>query len=803
MKVPYNWLKDYIDLTQTPEEVADCLTMAGVEVGAIELFAPVDENILVGQIDHISPHPSSENLQVVDVNCGADRKQIVCGARNIQKMDFVAVAVTGSRLPNGEAIEEVEIKGVKSQGMILSAQELGLDIVQQETGVIKIEEKCSIGDTLSDVLFLNQPVLELDLTPNRADCLGLLGVAREVSAVIGGTVKHPGLNYIEDGETIAAKVKILEPSLCFRYTAREMKDIRIAPSPLNIQLKLLSAGIRPINNIVDATNFVMWETGQPMHAFDMDKVEEQTILVRRAKKGEKLVTLDGVERQLDPNDLIIADSNNPIGLAGVMGGENTEITDATTYMLLEAASFDPESIRKTARKFNLPSDASQRFEKGVDRDGIIYAQNRAVQIMQQTSGGTISKGLIDEYPCPWQPVVIRLGGDAVEKYLGYPVDSAEVVSLLEKLGLKTTIDLNGTIQVGVPSFRQDITLDVDLIEEVARLKGYDKIPTTLPEGVITAGRPSDRKRILSKITDILVSCGLQEIITFSFMNPRMFDMLNMEPEDRRRNAVYLKNPLTEDQEIMRTTLLPNLLQVLQYNYNRQSYNQFLFEQGAVYIPSEKDNLLPEEKEMLAIAMTGYSHPEHWQHSARAVDFYYLKGILETLVTRLGITRYHWEPVQVPYLHPTQGAKLLVGGQEVGLLGALHPLLLNKFELKQDVYLAEMSLSPLYECTTLSPTFKALPRYPAVLRDAAFVVPETVSSAELLHSIQQEAGEWLEKVTLFDVYKGQQIPDSHVSLAFAFVFRHPLRTLKDHEVDAIMTDVEAVLRKNFSAALRKQ
>ncbi len=812
MKVPYQWLKEYISISQTPEELADCLTMSGVEVGAIACFAPVDETILVGQVKELSPHPTAENLQLVQVDCGFQRKQVVCGAWNIREGDHVAVALPGSRLPGGQIMEEITIKGVISQGMILSAAELELDLAQDKPGVLIIQDKCQAGDRLSDILFLDQPVLELELTPNRADCLGLFGVAREVAAIKGGNIMRPALNLMEGGTAIAASIEIEEPSLCHRYTAREIKNVQVGPSPLNVQLKLLAAGIRPINNIVDATNYVMWETGQPMHAFDMEKIKGGVVKVRRAQEGERLTTLDGIERQLDPEVLVIADSSESIGLAGVMGGENTEITADTKHILLEAASFDPVNVRKTARKFNLPSDASQRFEKGIDREGIIYAQDRAVQLMQLTAGGNVSRGMIDLYPDPWVPVEIGFHAGEVEKQLGYAVSEGEIKRILEKLGLRV---LNGQAEPGiegqtrgkinfqVPSFRQDITLEVDLVEEIARLKGYDTIPTTLPQGVITVGRPSWQKRVLSRMTETLVSCGLQEIITFSFMNPRMFDAIHLEAGDYRRNAVSLKNPLTEDQEVMRTTLLPNMLKTLQYNFNRQAHNQFLFEQGAVFFPAPAKGDLPREIEMLSVAVTGNTGPDHWQKNARPVDFYYLKGILEMFLRRIGITVCSWEPAQVPFLHPTRGARLLVAGEELGLLGALHPRLQDSFEFRQEVYVAEVFLEPLYGHAALSLPFKALPRYPAVLRDAAYIVPGSVCSEEIITTIEEQAGEWLEKTVLFDVYQGQQIPEGQISLAFAYTFRHPEKTLQDHEVDQVMADLEAVLQRKHGAVLRRQ
>ena len=815
MKVPYNWLREYVEIPYSPAELAHRLTMAGIEVGAIQLFAPLNENLVAGRVEELQRHPEANNLQVVKVNAGQELLSVVCGAWNIKKGDMVALALPGVVLPDGREIWTAEIKGVPSVGMLCSAGELGLDLVQEEEGILIITEKCSPGDRLIDILFVNEPVLELELTPNRGDCLGLLGVAREVAAQTGARVKFPPAEVEEKGRDIRelTSVEIREPELCSRYTARIMEGFKIAPSPLNLQLKLLAVGIRAIDNLVDVTNYVMWETGFPMHAFDHAQLEKGRIVVRRARAGETIVTLDGVLRKLDPEILVIADDRVPVGLAGVMGGENTEITPATTRLLLEVASFNPVNIRRTAQRLNLPSEAAQRYEKGVDSEGALKVQNRAVHLIQKIAGGEIYCGIIDEYPRPYRAPQITLRAKRVNEVLGYHVRAEEIEEIFGRLELKAAPRRQVTVSgqnppaeavytVEVPSFRRDLLLEVDLIEEIARMKGFEHIPATLPRGELILGRPCRQKRIVDRVRDVLVSCGLQEIITFSFMNPRLYDDLELPPEDSRRHAVQLQNPLTEEQGVLRTTLLPNALQVMQYNFHRQIDNQLLFELGKVFIPARKGQQLPQEKMTLALALSGKMPVGDWQNPPRPIDYYYLKGLLETLLVTLGIKDYCWKAEQLPILHPTRGALLLVKDTVAGFLGALHPAIQEKFHFKQDVYVAEFDLMNLINATSLTPSFQPLPRFPAVFRDVAFTVPAEINAEDLLRSIKICAGELLEDVTLFDVYKGAQIPPGHRSLAFALTFRHKERTLKDEEVEGILATIEKTFYEKHKALLRK-
>ncbi len=817
MKVPYNWLREYVEIPYSPAELAHRLTMAGIEVEAVHIFAPLHEKLVAGRVEELQKHPTAGNLQVVKVNAGQQALlTIVCGAWNIKKGDMVPLALPGAVLPDGREIRTTAIRGVTSAGMLCSAGELGLDLVQTEEGILIITEDCSPGDRLIDILFVHEHVLELELTPNRGDCLGLLGVAREIAAQTGARIILPPADVREKSRDIReiASVEIREPELCTRYTARVMEDFKIAPSPLNMQLKLIAVGVRAIDNLVDITNYVMWETGFPMHAFDHAQLDKGQIIVRRARAGETIVTLDGVLRKLNPEILVIADNSMPVALAGVMGGENTEITSATRRLLLEVASFNPVNVRRTAQSLNLPSEAAQRYEKGVDSEGALQVQNRAVHLMQKVAGGEIYRGIIDEHPRPYRVPPITLRAKKVDEVLGYHVPVTEMKEILDRLGLKPELSqqvpggqgqdftVKEIYTVEAPSFRRDLRLEVDLIEEVARLKGFEHIPATLPRGEMVLGRPSRQKRAVNRIREVLVSCGLQEIITFSFMNPRVYDDLGLPPDDSRRHAVQLQNPLTEEQKILRTMLLPNILQVMQYNFHRQVENQFLFELGKIFIPAQEGQQLPQEKITLALALSGKMPWGDWQNLPQPIDYYYLKGILDTILQALGCNDYRWKAGQLPLLHPTRGVALLADNTIAGFLGALHPAIQEKYNLKQDVYVAEFDLAKLINMISFLPSFQPLPRFPAVFRDVAFTVPQEIDAGDLLQGIKGCAGDLLEDVTLFDVYQGAQIPPGHRSLAFALTFRHKGRTLKDEEVEEVLTAIEKVFNEKFKALLRK-
>ncbi len=808
MLVPYSWLKDYVpDLDIPASRLAETLTLAGVEVEEVSVFNPGVEGVLAGVIKKLEPHPEADKLQLAHVDVGeGENKQIVCGAFNISEGDCVPVAVPGSVLPEKGKVEETEIRGSVSGGMLCSPAELGLELEQGEEGILLLESHLEPGRDLAEALDLNDPVLTLELTPNRSDCLGMLGVAYEVSALTGSEVNLPPEQPEERGEEIErfAGVEIKDEDLCYRYTARVIQNAKISVSPLWMQLRLLKAGIRPINNIVDITNYVMWEVGQPLHAFDYYLVKDGQVIVRRARQGEKLVTIDGEERTLENQHLLITDPDGPIGLAGVMGGHNTEISAGTTAILLEAAYFNPANIRRTARGLNINSEASLRFEKGVNPEGVMQAQNRAARLMSELADGVILKGVIDCYPRPKHPCTVYLDASRIEKVLGTSVPEQEVTSLLQKLGfVVTTQEGMEAWEVQVPLMRPDVSIEEDVIEEIARLYGYDKIPTRLPEGVLVDSRETRREQVLNEIRECLVASGMYECITYSFINPAHLERLRLPREHWLRNCVPLQNPITEDQGVMRTTLLPGLLETVRYNNQTGAGNQLLFEIGSVFIPRSLPlSELPREVACLGLTGTGRLPEKSWYQKPEQVDFFYLKGILENLFGRLALEGYWFEEAQYPYLHPTKAASIKYEGEEIGCLGVLHPDVSREYQVKGELIAGEINLEKVIDKAGLFKHFKALPRYPATLRDLAVLVPRDIPAARVEECIKGAGGELLESFHLFDIYEGEPVPEGYRSLAYSVVYRSPEKTLTDEEVGKVHQNIIDELYRQLEISVRK-
>lgn len=800
MRVPYNWLQEYIDLDLSPEELAEALTLAGVEVETVEPFGDKLERVVVARVLSVERHPHSGALAVVRVDAGnGSPREVVCGAANVAPGQLVPLALPGALLPGRSGpLQVVEVGGICSQGMLCSAAELGLELPDGMENILILESPAQPGRAVARILELEEPVLSLDLTPNRADCLGLLGVAWEIAAITGAPVKMPRFAEAVE-ETIpveqATRVSIRDPSLCSRYTARLIRGIKIGPSPLQMQLRLLKVGIRPICNAVDTTNYVMWEYGQPLHAFDFDLVRGEEIIVRRAEDGESLVTLDGVERNLDPQVLVIADRKRPIGLAGVMGGENTGIGPDTRNILLEAAMFDPVNIRRTARRFTLPSEASQRFERGINPEWVAEAQNAASHRMALLGGGCVLQGMVDVYPVPHRPRTLAVRPHRVNEILGVKVPERRTIEILERLGCTVERGPYPSLEVTVPLRRGDVVLEEDVVEEVARLYGYENIPVTLPRGELISCRPPLEQRLQALVRETLVAGGLSEIITLSFHNPVLLQKLRLPPNDPRLKAIPLLNPLSEEQGVMRTTLLPGLLKTVQHNLHFQEVDQLLFELGAVYRPRELPlQELPEERLYLGLAAAGRLPGANWLVPRQAADYFVLKGILENLCFRLGITAVQYMPARLPFLHPVRGALVIAGGIELGYLGQLHPAVGEAWDLDQEVTVAELALAPLLEQADPVPRCVPLPRYPASLRDIAVVVPVEIPVRDLEQVIRTAGGELVESVTLFDLYQGAQITPGKRSLAFAITYRSPVKTLTEAEVTAAHDRITAALAR---------
>ncbi len=801
MRVPCTWLQEYVDFDLSSTELAEVLTLAGVEVETVEPFRDRLERVVAARVQFVEQHPGDDTLTVVRVDEGGGTpREVVCGAANVAPGQMVPLALPGALLPGRqEPLRSVKIRGIRSEGMLCSAAELGLELSGEAKRILVLGNSAQPGLLVDELLELDEPILHLDLTPNRADCLGLLGVAWEVAAITGGRVKMPLFAPEAVEETIAVeqalRVQILEPSLCSRYTTRLIQDVRIGPSPLRMQLRLLKAGIRPICNAVDTTNYVMWQYGQPLHAFDFDRVRGGEIIVRRARSGETLVTLDGVERNLDPQILVIADREGPVGLAGVMGGENTGIGPATRNILLEAALFDPVNIRRTARHFDLPSEASQRFERGVNPEWVVEAQNSASHRIASLGGGSVIKGMVDVHPVPHRPRTLAVRPYRINEILGVKIPEGRTIEILERLGCTVNRGPAPFLEVTVPPRRGDIVLEEDVVEEVARLYGYENIPVTLPRGELISCRPSPEQRLQNLIRETLTAGGFNEAINLSFFNPALLRRLRLPREDPRLEAIPLLNPLSEEQGVMRTTLLPGLLQTVQHNLHFQETDQLFFEIGAVYRPRELPlTELPEERLHLGLAAAGCLPGPNWIMPRQPADFFVLKGILENLCFRLGIEGMCYVPARLPFLHPVRGALLVAGGIEVGYMGQLHPAVGEAWDLDLEVAVAELALAPLLEQADPVPRCTPLPRYPASLRDIAVVVPVVIPAQNLEQVIRIAGGELVESVVLFDLYQGAQISPGKRSMAFAITYRSCERTLTEAEVTAVHERITAALAR---------
>lgn len=803
MLVSYQWLKDYVDLQMGPEELAERLTMSGIEVESVTSFNPGIINTVVGKVLSVKKHPEADKLFIAQVDIKDEISQIVAGIDNFQVGDLVPVAKPGAVLPGGFKIKKSKLRGVTSNGMLCSAQELGLELVHNY-GILILNQDITVGTDIVTALGLDDWILELGLTPNRSDCLGLLGVAYEVSAVTGAPLKidFPEFTTLEENIHDLAEVNIIDEALCPRYSARIVKNVTVKPSPLWMQRRLLAVGIRPINNIVDVTNYVMWECNQPLHGFDYDRIKDQKIIVRKAKAGEVLVTLDDHEQKLDESMLVISDPSGPVALAGVMGGLSTEITEQTRTVLIEAACFEPTSIRRTSRNLGLRSESSLRFERGTDPEGTIRAAGRAAQLMAKLSSGQVVDGIIDEYPSPAAAHVVPLRKDRARKIIGLDIPDQKIKEIMKELHFETE-ESGDLLKVIVPTRRPDITREIDLIEEIARIYGYEHIETSLSRGVITQGRKTREQQLEDLAKKLLTSFGLYEAITYSFIHSRQYDDLMLNPKDPLRNVVTVYNPLSEEQSVMRTTLLGNLLNAVKYNMNRNIYDIRLFELGAVFIPNDSSmETLPQELETMAMVLAGAWGRENWSQKPRQVDFYDLKGLVEIFVNKMGIKDYSFTPVSHPTFHSGRAAEIRIDGKKLGILGEIHADVMSRFDLDGKVYAAEIDFSSILKHANLHINFKSLPRYPAVLRDIAVVVKDTISSDQITREILDRAGELVEDLTLFDVYQGEQIPSGYRSLAYSIVYRSREKTLTDKEINNLHQKVVDSLVKQFEARIRE-
>ncbi|MGG4441469.1 phenylalanine--tRNA ligase subunit beta [Brevibacillus fortis] len=806
MKVSYQWLSEYVDLSgTTPQELAEKLTRSGIEVDAVESRNAGVSGVVIGYVKERSKHPDADRLNVCVVDAGkGEDLQIVCGAANVDKGQKVLVALIGAKLPDGLNIKRSKLRGVESQGMICSAKELGLNekllAKDQQEGIMVLPADAEIGMDAVSYLGLDDYVLELGLTPNRSDCLSMLGVAYEVAAILGKEVVFPQTELTENGGANPIQVKIEATNESYQYHGRHFTNAKIATSPQWMKNRLMAAGIRPINNVVDVTNYVLLEYGQPLHAFDATQVADRSIVVRLANEGEKLVTLDDQERTLDEQTLLIADQTKGLAIAGVMGGANSEITGETSEIILEAAWFTPKTVRRTARMLGMRTEGCVRWEKGVDQARVQEAGERAAALIQQLSGATVSKGISSAVVSEATPAVVSVTLTKINQHLGTDMSASDVSPIFERLQFPFEV-AGDKWTVTVPTRRGDITLPEDLVEEVARLYGYDNIPTSLPSGSSTQGQLTKEQQLRRTIRHHLIGTGMNEAISYALVHPdRVEAVAGLHQE--KVNPVALMMPMSEDHSVLRTSLIPSLLETVAYNKNRQNHDIAIFELGRVFLTKEETlTQLPEERLYVAGALTGQLLTQNWMGAKQPVDFFQTKGIVESLFARLGIQAAQYKAVQdIAGMHPGRTAEVWVGEKRLGYLGQVHPGTEKAYDLSE-TYVFQLDVTALIDVAAEVGHYNQLPKSPAVTRDLALVVDRSVAAGALEATIREVAGELLESVTLFDVYMGERIAQDKKSMAFALVFRHAERTLQDEEIQQVTTAVIEALKNNTSAELR--
>lgn len=792
MQLSMRWLHDFVEeIPATNREYAERLTMTGSKVEGWEEEGSELNKVVVGKILELAPHPNADKLQIcqVDVGDGAPL-QIVTGAKNVAAGDLVPVALDGSSLHGGVKIKKGKLRGVASNGMLCSVAELGITThdfpYAIDDGIFILEEDCRIGQDIREAIGYNDTVFEFEITSNRPDCLSVIGLARETAVSFGKPLKlHTPVVKGGHGDVNGLlKVRVEAPDLCPRYCARVVKNVRVKPSPRWMRERLRASGVRPINNIVDITNYVMLEYGQPMHAFDQKYLKEQQIVVRRAKEGESIVTLDGVERKLSPDMLVIADQDKPSAVAGVMGGEYSGIMDDTNTIVFESACFAGPSVRITAKTLGMRTDSSARFEKGLDPNNCIPALERACELVELLDAGDVCDGIIDVNNSSGERRKLALEPEWINRFLGISISEEEMVQILQKLDFEVKDGV-----VAVPTFRADVEHKADVAEEIARFYGYDRIPATLVGGS-AQGKLTEEQKFERMVNDTMQALGYSEIMTYSFISPKFYDKIGLPSDSPLRRSVTIANPLGEDTSIMRTIALPSLCEALSRNYSNRNLSASLYEIATEYIPKESDSELPVEKQSVVIGAYG-----------EETDFFSLKGAVEELLEKARVFDYDVQPATEEYaFHPGRCAQLLKDGKVFGVIGELHPKVLENYGLGARACAAVLDFNALFALRDPVRQYQPLPKFPAVTRDLAFVCDDEIPVLALKKSIAAAAGSRLEKVTLFDVYKGKQVADGKKSVAFNLVLRSADGTLKDEDADAIVKKVRKALT-DLGAELR--
>lgn len=810
MKASLQWMNEYVplDLNRPAQELADELTQAGIPVEEVLSMDPGLKKIYTGKIVEITKHPDADKLQVCQVQCLSEdgeeiTKQIVTAATNVAVGQIVPVAYHKSRLADGTEIKKGKLRGVVSEGMFCSVAEFGIssDLVRPEEaqGIYIFPEGTPIGLDIKEALMLDDTVYEFELTANRADCFSMVGLSREFGIMTNQKALFPVIMVNETGDSIEGKasVAIEAHDLCTRFTSRLVTNVTIEPSPLWMQNRLRNSGIRPINNVVDVTNYVMLELGQPMHAYDYDCVEGHTLIARRAKEGETLTTLDGNERELNESMLIIADTKGPIGVAGVMGGLTSEVTDKTTNVLLEAAVFNGPSIRRTSKALGMRSEASGRFERGVNHKYTAYAIDRAAQLLQQICPSCkVSVGVIDVYPEPVEQRTVTFTAEQINDYLGTSIEKDRMVDILTKLEFGIT-ESGDAIEALVPTWRDDVTVMPDIAEEVARIVSYDNIAPTIPVAVLSSGGMTPKKALTKDVTHYLAHAGLSQIITFSFMHKDGLTNMMLPEGDSRYTAIPILNPISEEFPYMRTTLVPAVIEAAKRDIAQQNKDLWLFETANVYEPKALPlTEVPHERPMACGIMMGKVTEAAWNQVQRDTDFYDVKGVVDGLLAKLGLTQFDIQPSSESYYHPGVSAHYTVNGVTIANYGELHPQVVKNFDLSGKVYMFEIDLEAVLSITVPPFRYQSFSKFPGTSRDLAIVAPVSVTSGEIVALIKEYGGEYLESVSIFDVYEGKHIEAGYRSLAYNLQFRSMEGTLNDEDIDgAIQAIIDALATKN--------
>lgn len=793
MKVPVNWLKDYVKIDITGKELGDKLTLSGSKVEEVITTGDEIQNVVTGKIVKIEEHPHADKLVVCQVDIGKDELlQIITAATNMKEDDIVPVALHGSVIHGGVKIKKGKLRGIMSNGMFCSEEELGIAGDKPVHGLMILPVDTPIGEDIKDALNMTSSILDFEITSNRPDCLSIIGMARETAATLNESYKMPALEYeISSSKYINDGLKVeVRDKLCRRYMARGVENVKIEESPGWMQERLLDAGVRPINNIVDITNFVMLETGQPMHAYDTRYIQSNNIIVERAENREKFVTLDNEERLLDKNVLTIRDGDRAIGIAGIMGGLNSEIREDTSSIVFESANFDGTNIRISSQKLGLRTEASARFEKDLDPNLCEMAVDRACYLIGKLNAGEVMKGTIDIYNEKIEPGSLQVNYNWINNFLGTKIPQDEMAECLNRLELNTKIE-GEDLKIDVPTFRsRDIKIKEDVAEEVARIYGYDNIPSTIIKSVSTRGGKNTKQKLDDEVLRALTSSGLNQSISYSFISRKVFDRILLPKNSVLRNAVVIKNPLGEDYSIMRTTTIPSMMESLSRNYSRKNELARLFEIGKVYIPNKDVNKLPQEKNIVTIGIYG------------KVNYFDLKGIVENILEVLKIERFSFERESGnPSFHPGKTASLYIKKDFIGVLGEIHPNVLDNYGVDEKCYIAELDLDVLYKYANWNKEYKPLPKFPAVTRDLAILVDEDVLVKEIEDVIKEQGGNMVERAKFFDVYRGKQVAEGKKSVAYSISYRLENRTLTDEEVNKVHDRILKALEHKFGAQLR--